>query len=284
MKYFLALVLVGVSLTTFGQKKKKQPVLKGFVPVEVNGKTLYVAETETTTAQWIDFINYFKTQEILLPDDSVLIPNPFNTCVKNMFFDKRTLYRDTVWKNTKGKNEQTLVQCSRLPITGVTFEQAQRYCEYIGLKMSETATWPEAEGPEFRLATPEEYAAMLQNEFDRLEKSKSSFKKGNPFATGLNDHGCLMFNHRHNSWCESNIRLRSEYGYAVPMPVQTFFPDQFGVWDLQGNVAEMTSEKGVAVGGSCINSAAECQPGVVAKYNAPEYWLGFRVVAEFRKN
>jgi hypothetical protein len=54
------------------------------------------------------------------------------------------------------------------------------------------------------------------------------------------------------------------------------------LWDVFGNVAEMTSEKGVAMGGVCKDNIAAWQPGVLNTYEGPAHWWGFRVLAEVR--
>jgi formylglycine-generating enzyme required for sulfatase activity len=276
MRLLLILVLLSHVINATAQKNKKNTALSGFHPVQVNGKTLYVAETETTTAQWVDYVKYLSENDGITPADSALVPNRFNRCVSQMFMDRKANYRDTTYKDSKGRNMLSQVQCGRMPITGISYEQATRYCDYLNSK------WGAAEIPikvgknyinvVFRLATPEEYLAIH-------EQSKLPPKE---MASGINEHGCILLNYKHNSWCESNLRLKEQFGYAVPMPVMTFFPDNVALWDVFGNVAEMTSEKGVAMGGSSIHGIAGCQPGVRNIYEGPSYWLGFRVVAEVK--
>ncbi|MFN5169071.1 MAG: formylglycine-generating enzyme family protein [Cyclobacteriaceae bacterium] len=269
MRLLILLVFALLVIESPAQKKKeKKPKIDGFLPVTINGKTLYVAETETTTTQWVEFIKYQAEAEALAAEDSVLVINPFNSCVRQMFFDKRAFYRDTTYKDSKGRKILSQVQCSRLPITGITFEQAQAYCDYLNSSRN-IEFYPY---PTFRLATPEEMAAIQQQ----------SALPAKEMAAGVNDKGCMLLNYRHNSWCESNIGIKAEYGYAVPLPVRFFFPSNDGLWDVFGNVAEMTSEKGVAMGGSCKDVIADCQPGARNNYDGPAYWLGFRVVAELR--
>jgi formylglycine-generating enzyme required for sulfatase activity len=76
--------------------------------------------------------------------------------------------------------------------------------------------------------------------------------------------------------------MKLRYGYGVPMEVGFFFADYNGLMDLMGNVAEMTDEEGVAIGGSAKHSASSCQPGVKISYEGPQWWLGFRVVASLK--
>jgi hypothetical protein len=69
------------------------------------------------------------------------------------------------------------------------------------------------------------------------------------------------------------------------MKVQSF--EKFkshSIVDIQGNVAEMTSIKGLSKGGSYFHYAAETFKGKEIPYNKPERWLGFRCVAKLDKN
>ncbi|HET6224738.1 MAG TPA: hypothetical protein VFF27_00570 [Bacteroidia bacterium] len=48
--------------------------------------------------------------------------------------------------------------------------------------------------------------------------------------------------------------------------------------NIQGNVAEMTSVKGIAKGGSYSQYAKDSYSGAINNYTKPEFWLGFRCV------
>ena len=102
------------------------------------------------------------------------------------------------------------------------------------------------------------------------------------YKNGINVYRCAIYNHAHNSWCDNNKSMKLRYGYRVPMEVGWFFADHNGLMDLMGNVAEMTTEEGVAKGGSAMHSASICQPGVKIPYEGPQWWLGFRVVANLK--
>ncbi|WP_338762988.1 SUMF1/EgtB/PvdO family nonheme iron enzyme [Bernardetia sp. ABR2-2B] len=54
----------------------------------------------------------------------------------------------------------------------------------------------------------------------------------------------------------------------------------FGIYNIFGNVAEMTATKGIAKGGSFVHTLEECAADRVQKYDAPKAWLGFRCLAE----
>jgi hypothetical protein len=56
-----------------------------------------------------------------------------------------------------------------------------------------------------------------------------------------------------------------------------------GAFQIQGNVAEMTSVKGVAKGGSYAHYACESYPGKVNAYTGPQPWLGLRCIMEVKR-
>jgi formylglycine-generating enzyme required for sulfatase activity len=239
-----------------GEKKEKPP--RGFVAVK--DLNLIVGETEVTLQQWKRF------QE---SDGGELVTNPFNTCANEMAYpdDYGVLYRDTIITNRKGKPERVKLSCFRLPVTGVTYEQAVAYCNWL---TEYYASDPKLPDYQFRLPTKKELQTLITRNMDPMKY----------YEKGYNEKGCTLFNHKHNSWCEYTVEAKQKFGYAVPMPVASFFPSADGIYDLMGNVAEMTDEKGVAVGGSCIHPPAECQANAQNAYDQPAFWLGFRIVAD----
>ena len=66
-------------------------------------------------------------------------------------------------------------------------------------------------------------------------------------------------------------------------PADAFFPNQYGLFCMQGNVSEMTSDQGIAVGGNYQLTAADARFNSKQEYKKAEVWLGFRCVAEKKK-
>lgn len=62
-----------------------------------------------------------------------------------------------------------------------------------------------------------------------------------------------------------------------------FKPSAEGLYNIQGNVAEMTTKKGVAKGGSYAQPAVVALKKQATAYSRSEAWLGFRCVARRRK-
>ncbi|MEZ4884332.1 MAG: SUMF1/EgtB/PvdO family nonheme iron enzyme [Chitinophagales bacterium] len=59
------------------------------------------------------------------------------------------------------------------------------------------------------------------------------------------------------------------------------YPNNFGFLHTIGNVAEMTSEKGIAKGGSWCHSLEESKIEANIEYDKPTKWLGFRCVCSW---
>jgi formylglycine-generating enzyme required for sulfatase activity len=68
-------------------------------------------------------------------------------------------------------------------------------------------------------------------------------------------------------------------GSFYSAPIQSFFPNSTGIYNMIGNVAEMVSEMGLAKGGSFAHSLDDCKIKLDQSYSRPEKWLGFRCVA-----
>ena len=289
----LSLLLLLFSFALEAQKKsdKKKNIPRGFEWVKKRG--MVVSQFEITASQWVEFLQSLDVKDLATNtpqsnaiNDKCVCQNSLNgeLVIKDV---NETVFRDTTYYEAnesppaggtgkKGKKRKAVENCSSMPITGITIDQAQSFCNWLTDKYSRDDLYAELE-LNFRLPTPQEMETLLQDTFADWKPEEDNYQA---YQRGLNSHGCAIYNHYHNSWCDNNLNMKFRYGYKVPMQVGLFFPDMNGLYDLMGNVAELTSENGIAKGGSCIDPASECQPNAVKSYNGPQPWLGFRVVAE----
>ncbi len=66
-------------------------------------------------------------------------------------------------------------------------------------------------------------------------------------------------------------------GFIMMAPVEAYFPNNIGLYDVVGNVAEMTSEKGKACGGSWNHLPSESTIRSINTYDKPDAATGFRI-------
>lgn len=269
------LLAILISFSLAAQKKNVPP---GFEWVKK--RNLLVAVHEVTCSDWLKFMTANGNGPATLPQANSI--NDACVCYRVgsgvALRDARAIYRDTTFiDGEKGKRVRGVEKCADMPVTGITYEQAVAYCEWLSETYADSKYYNLK--LDFRLPAPAEMDSLLADTYSLWRAGDDSYSA---FQNGINGHGCAIYNHLHNSWCETNVRMKNEFGYGVPMQQGVFFPDVNGLYDLMGNVAEMTSEKGMAKGGSCIDLAKDCQPGATNPYDGPDFWLGFRVVADLK--
>lgn len=267
------------SITLPAQKKTQDKTLfpPGFTYVQK--RLLVVSINEITVSNWMDFMDEkgldYAPDANAINDKCVCERSPFREPVMK---SRNIVYRDTSYheikKGKKGKLRNVKIMCGNMPITGITFAQAQAYCNWLSEKYKKDEKYS-ALGLNFRLPEMDEMDSLLTDALTDWPPYQEVYRKG------INEHGCALYNHAHNSWCDNNLNLKYSRGYRVPIEVGYFFADGNGLYDLMGNVAEMTSVDQQAKGGSCEDVSADCQPGAINQYGSQHSWLGFRVVASY---
>ncbi len=188
-----------------------------------------------------------------------------------------TIPRDSLKNKKYRENIRRLLD---RPITGISYEQALKYCEWRTELDSIRMYNPNYEikglgygtiyeNYVYELPSPEDYDEFLSCK-DSLfleDKSHSSFNYKNALPPAkkyvkyeLGDYGSEL------------VRVAST----------TQYPDstkrEIILYDMRGNAAEMTNVKGIAKGGSYAHYAYQAYPGHEIKYNKPHEWLGFRCI------
>jgi formylglycine-generating enzyme required for sulfatase activity len=171
------------------------------------------------------------------------------------------------------------------PITGISLEQVKAYVMWRNAKLhAEKKTkgkWI------VRLPSASEWESMARSAYEAsVNKTKDQAIKNdlkNIYeGNGRNSKGCLLMNIVNDNPCENDKKYMTKAKGGI-FPAYAFFPNQFGLYCMQGNVSEMTSEDGVAVGGNYQLAAQDARFNSKQEYKKPETWLGFRCVAEKKK-
>ena len=199
------------------------------------------------------------------------------------------------------------------PVVGVTLEQARRYSDwrtdrvYERILMQLGKINPNAqqdpthyftvahyqsgrylEGPPDQSVPVPRYRLPLESEWEiaaaaGLDVSQYpqgyNFASYNPRVTNRKGHHFL--NTKKDA--TSSVPMSDEVP-GQPAPCKSFTPNDFGIYHLIGNVAEMTAQPGLAKGGHYLLPDEKCTVTEKIPYQKPSKWLGFRNICSWEKN
>jgi formylglycine-generating enzyme required for sulfatase activity len=297
MKKILSLFTAFFIVTTvaFSQEEKPTEIL-GFVELE-NG--VHVDQTEISIGEWMGYAFNMVVAEgedakPFLPDMNAVpkkchfMYEAFNHAVNEDLEDGHALsYTDDasliyyyldVPKSEKKILKKKLKTWLDMPVTGLSFEQVQKYIIWREVKMENFPNFKDSEyRVELFLQSPEEWGQHAKKAGPHIADSIK-----HEYPDTINSKGCYLLKIKEVTPCESSVEGIKLYGEGM-VSSYSYHPDLFGVYNLYGNVAEMTSKKGVAKGGSHINYGKQCFPEQEQKYTKAEPWLGFRCYARIVK-
>ena len=75
-------------------------------------------------------------------------------------------------------------------------------------------------------------------------------------------------------------KMTTADGWTSLAPVEVYFPNDIGLYDVVGNVAEMIDLEGKACGGSWNHPAEESTIRSINEYKGPDSSTGFRIFME----
>ncbi len=140
--------------------------------------------------------------------------------------DEAELIKPTISKKDLALLPKSYLKSSKFakyPVVGITRDIAEKYCEYL------KEIHPENKGL-FRLPFEREWVYAAQG-----GRQNYSFSCGNSL-TGINN--------------ELLCNFKSNGATAAPMPSVSLKPNEFGLYNMSGNVAEWIKEEGRSKGGS----------------------------------
>lgn len=223
---------------------------------------------------------------------------------------KQALPDTTVWRNSLNYAEPLVNQYFRhpayenYPVVGVSFEQAQQYCswrtdrvyemnlvkaglipvnrqqtkdtyftaerylagEYMGLQPDEGIAVPR-----YRLPTKDEWELAASGPLDASVFPYGYDLSDKKIAAKLRK-GHRVFHSR------PTVKMQHSGETLCAAPARSSFPNNNDLYNMIGNVAEMTAEKGNCKGGSFRHTLEESKIADQITYTQPEAWLGFRCV------
>jgi formylglycine-generating enzyme required for sulfatase activity len=195
----------------------------------VIGDTILVDDTEITMSEWLEFV--LNGTNIINPDmlhkndtifDHYFLTNP----KKNTTVIGTTNYIE-VQTNAEKTNRRENNFYLNLPVANVSFEQAIKFCEW---RKKTDSIYAYANG------LPQRYIFQLPSIdiYNSIIHGVDSIYK---------DNGLSRFNYKGSRYFKKNKKSKNEQMYCGKKRIvnASFFSNDLLLYDLQGNVAEMTS-------------------------------------------
>jgi len=202
-----------------------------------------------------------------------------------------TLYQNTipdttVWSQEESYNDPYVREYFRhpaystYPVVGISQKQAMDYCAWRTQAVKIMLEANGIDGPvdlSYRLPSQTEWELMAEAGYDArskrlIDKKIAEMRKRDKHARVAKVN--MMMKSRTQTDNHDNID-------KVPAPGKSYLPNKFGIYNINGNVAEMVREPGIAMGGSFTHYYEDIVPtNKPVKYDKPEKWLGFRCVCE----
>ncbi len=230
------------------------------------GTHIWAAETETSNSQY----------ELFLQD-----------LLKNRDFEQlgkcKTVKTD--WRALLAADQQNLSDAvlfenyhpdaANAPIQNISYDAAQLYCAWMTQVYNASTDKKKYTKVLFRLPTEAEWEIAARGGIDTI-----SYPWGGHYVR--NNKGCYLANLNATKPCGDcpDKHTVANDGGFFPVAVGSYFPNNFGLYNMAGNVAEMIQETGKAKGGSWQDDELHCQIPQVKKYTAPSPAIGFRVFME----
>lgn len=244
-------------------------------------------QVKTALSEELSFLQAAKYDSTLFPIPQVLNGSPIEfiskPCINRVFVREDGLHgkflllvpADTILDKEKRKRFENYLHT---PITGISYDQAIAFCK-----------WRTAVDSVILKKQLDLYSTSIREKDKLIEEwrylrnfrytlpTAAQFDIMNPGVDSLSKNNQANFNYR-NAFRKNADLYGSDPVNVFKFEEPYYLRRNYKVTHIQGNVAEMTAERGIAKGGSYYHPAAESYPGTEIKYTNPTPWLGFRCV------
>lgn len=243
-------------------------------------EAFYMLETELSNFDYKEYLNSLKSQgktaELAIAQVDTLKwcdPNAYNEPFVSYYFQHLAF--------------------SQYPLVNISYESAQLYCKWLTERLNKTLKGITVE-------------AMLPNRAQWIWAARGGIKKnfnspyswGNPYL--INKKGAYMCNFKacgeqsiHYNSDKKSYEIITDWvgayfndaqatkSASITAPVKSYYKNGYGLYNMNGNVAEMIAEKGVAVGGSWKSPGYDVRNESTIPYNGASTTVGFRPILKF---
>lgn len=243
--------------------------------VSVQG--FYMSKGEVTNIQYQEFLADLRRKGEL---DKLKIAEPDTTNWNTELKWNNQKYVDYYFSHPAYQN---------YPVVNVSKEGAELYCEWLSEKYDSLS------GGElklkFRIPTHIEWLRAANG-----SRMKSSYSWGGPYLRNTKGQVLANFvrfgaeNITRNEETEiyevttKNIGYNFDDDADVTAPSISYWPNEFGIYNMNGNVSEMISDKDLVVGGDWRSPGYDIRNESTRAYKGSSVTVGFRVIATYVEN
>ena len=162
------------------------------------------------------------------------------------------------------------------PIAGLTNIQVEEYLLWQEDMLNSLLSDDDNFLHKVKLIPIEIYDTLISDileDFEMKDENNMNYVIGD----SVNQKGCQMYNFKGGEYCpNAEERIQLFGNIDTPARIHDYHPGSIGVYNILGNVAEMTSSKGIAVGGHYEMYADEILENEKLYFNKPSDKIGFR--------
>ena len=266
--------------------KKEKELVGTFVPIPENSFTMqdvyddgtlgpeveyktaafYMLETEVTNKAYNGFLNDLKAQgrtddyeKACFRSENWYTPNHHNEAAR-CYYDSFPAYE-------------------LYPAVNVPYEGALLFCQWLTEKVG---------NPEWEYELPSQIHWVWAASGG---KDGVPYSMGEPFLTARDGTPYYHYLHIDDAWIARTdsgfqvvdnhpVTMRTDFiGSDIPFPAKSLRANEYGLYNMCGNVAEMVSNPNLAVGGSWLDPGYDIRIYSIKNYTQPSPQIGFRVIA-----
>ena len=274
-RLYLGLIIFAcIIISAIAPKKRsifKTAALKDFVEIpegtamigqnEFHVEGFYISKYEITNQQYQDFLEAIKEDDIL----------------------SKARIKTEHWKKIYALDKivekyHDYPGFSDFPVVNISYEGAMSYCRWLTNKLKEEVG--DKYSIEIRLPTRQEWIRAARGETNQVYAWHAPYlaDESGRYLCNFKKLGLEAIHFNPDTEEYEIIELYDGPDFTLTSKVDEYTANAFGVYNMCGNVAEMISEVGIAMGGSFDSPGYDVRVESEQKYNDASPLVGFRPV------